>query len=242
VVAGGGRGCPPPAALKAAGNPYHVAAWRLTGIAFLWHGSAIALQNVWGGAAIVAGQGSGTYAAYISWIPEMNHSRTFLMAGLMVGLIALALLRTAPNRRFWAFAYALLAVGFAVGVGVGVHEGEYSNATHNAAVAILDVPELITIFAALFALLLTNRADRILWGFVSIYGVGVALGVFWFVLLAQLGVPDTWQPRFWSLSVMRLVTVVLMLALAARRLSNARRGKRVPGMLETAADPVPMLR
>lgn len=230
------------AALGAAGNPYHRAAWRLVGVTFLCHGSAITLQNAWGGAAMVAGRGSPTWLAFMSWVPVMNHSRTFLMTGLMVGLIALAVLRPAPHRLFWSFAYGLLAVGFVIGVLVGLREGEFSNARHNAAVAILDVPELVAVFVALFALLLTNRADRLLWGFLSIYAVGLALGVFWMTQLAQRDVPGTWQPPNWTLDLMRILMVVLMLALVARRLSYARKGKRVPGMLETAADPVPMLR
>lgn len=230
------------AALRAAGNPYHSAAWRLTGIAFLLHGSAIAVQNVWGGVAIVAGMESRKMQVHMSWVPEMNHSRTFMMTGLMVGLIALAVLRTVPNRRFWWFAYGLLAVGFAIGVLVGVREGRYTEATHNSAVAILDLPELIAVFVALFALLLTNRADRILWGFISFYSVGLALGVFWMAVFSQRETPGAWVPPNWSLGLMRLVTVVLMLALVIRRLSYARKGKRVPGMLETATEPAPMLR
>lgn len=207
-------------------------AWRLTGAGFLCHASFVTLQNAFGGIAIRAGTTSPTMATYVRWIPVMNQSRTFLLVGLMVALVLLARGHGKAGRRFWWLAAGIMAAGFAFGAGVGVYEGAFSEARHYSSVAIWDVVELIVVFVALFILLLSNRADRLLWAFISVYGLQLALGIFWLLLFSQLNSPDAWHPPLWTLHAMRLGLSLLMVALAARALVQRRRGNILPGMLE----------
>jgi hypothetical protein len=223
-----------------AGDPYQAAAWRLTGCAFLWHATSDALQNVFGGIAIAAGSRSAAMNAYLAWDPVMNHGRTFLLDALMVMLVALSVWRGVPGGRFWAAAFGLLALGFVIGSLYGYHEGGFTS-RHYGSVAVWDVAELLLVLVALFALLLSNRADRMLWAFLSAYGVGLALGVFWLILLSLIGIPGSWQPPPWTLAAMRLFFAVLMLAAVARRLWQQQKGRRVRGILEPRLGPLPSL-
>ena len=221
---------------RASGNPHQDAAWRLTGVAFLWHGTTDGLQNVFGGIAMAAGEGSPQWSAYMRWLPVMNQSRTFLQVGLMVALATLVLWRGLPSRRFWSVALAALATGYLLGIVVGAREGRFSATTHFGKVAVWDVMELVAVLVTLFALLVSNRADRLLWAFLSAYGLGLALGVFW---VSQVGRPGTWQPPYWTLAAMRAVCGVIMLAAVARRTFLQQRGRRVRGMLEPGMGPLP---
>jgi hypothetical protein len=218
------------AARAGSGNAYHDAAWRLMGIGFLWHGTSDALQNVFGTIAWRAGNPSPELDAYLRWNQVMNHSRTFLLIGLVLGLVLLSVYPRSPDRRFWQIAIALLTVGFAVGIAVGLHEGRFTQERHYSAVAVWDVVELVTVFAALFALLVSNRADRLLWAFLSAYALGLALGVFWLAMFAQLKT-GAWYPPIWTMPAMRNVLAAVMLAAAWRRLTLQRRGRPVHGML-----------
>lgn len=218
------------AARAGSGNAYHDAAWRLMGIGFLWHGTSDALQNVFGTIAWRAGRDTPVMESYLHWNQAMNHSRTFLLIGLALGLVLLSAYPRAPDRRFWQTAIALLAVGFAVGIAVGIHEGGFTQRRHYSAVAVWDVAELVTVFTALFAMLLSNRADRLLWAFLSTYALGLALGVFWLTRFAQIPT-GAWHPPIWSMPAMRNLLAAMMVAAAWRRLTLQRRGRPVHGML-----------
>lgn len=216
--------------VRASDNAYHHAAWRITGIAFLWHAASDLAQNVFGGIAIRAGGQSATMKAYLVANPVMNHGRTFLVYGLLLSLVAIAFYPREPDRRFWRMALMALSVGFVAGSAVGVHEGGFNETRHYSAVAIWDVIELVMLMAALFALLVTNRADRLLWAFLSAYGVALALGVFWFTDMAQRAL-GAWQPPTWILAATRLLFDALLVSIAARRLACQRNARPVHGML-----------
>jgi len=196
---------------------------------------------VFGGAAIVAGPRSATMAAYLRWSPVFDHGRTFLLCGLLLGLLLLAAYRREPDRRFWRAGASLLAIGLAAGTALGLAEGPFSIWGHFAAVAVWDVAEMLLLMATLFTFLLTSRADRALWGLLSAYGTSLALGVFSFSLLTQFGVLNSWNPPPWSLQLQRMVFHLIMVAIAAWRVSAGRRGINVPGMLERTRRPVTTL-
>lgn len=230
------------AAGSPSGNPFHDTAWKVVGVAFLWHAACDALQNVFGGIALRAGMTSPAMDTYKVWMPVMNHSRTFLLDGLALGLLGLALYRGLPDRRFWRGVAAVLAAGFAAGVALGMREGGFTGGGHYSAVAIWDVIELIALLSAMFGLLLTNRADRLLWAFLAAYGLRLALGIFWFTVLAQKDQPGAWHPPTWTLNALRIGLGLVMIAAALRRLHQHRRGRPVHGMLGRPIAPVPMLR
>jgi hypothetical protein len=219
-------------------NPYHRAAWRLTGAGFLVHGVDLLGQHVFGGISLHDGSSSAAMDAYLNWMPVLNHSRTFLLDGLLLGLLLLAFYRVEPDRRFWKLATLFLVVGFLAGTGLGIAEGRFTEAGHYTAVAVWDVVELLLLMTTLFTLLLTSRVDRALWSLLSVYGISLALGVFSFSLLTQIGVVDAWHPPVWSVQAQRLVFHVIMLAIVGWRVWVNRRGRIVPAMLERTRRPV----
>jgi hypothetical protein len=222
-------------------NPFHRAAWRLTGATFTVHALHLSLQHLFGGLGLSAGEHSATMAAYYRWTPVFDHGRTFLLYGLFLGLVLLSVYRREPDRGFWRAAAALVAGGFAVGSALGLAEGPFSIGGHFFAVSLWDVVELLLLMAALFALLLTSRADRALWALLSAYGVTLALGVFSFSALTQFGLPNTWHPAPWTLQAERLVFHTLMVLAALWRVRAGRRGRPVPAMLERRVRPVTTL-
>lgn len=221
-------------------NTYREAAWRLTGISFLWHAVSTMLQNAWGSTAMIVGYDSKVMESYLKISPVMNHSRTFLLFGFLLALLALSFLRSEPGRQFWRAAWALMVVGFLAGVALGVREGSFTEAGHYSAVAVWDVVELVLLMAALFALLVSNRADRLLWAFLSAYGLALALAIFWLTLLAQLKL-NTWTPKVWTVHAMRIFFDFVLIACVAWRLVLHRRGKTVAGMSESRIAPLPSL-
>jgi hypothetical protein len=222
-------------------NPFHRAAWRLTGASFTVHALHLILQHLFGGVALRAGARSATMAAYLRWTPVFDHGRTFLLYGLFLGLVLLAVYRREPDRSFWRAAAALVAGGFAVGSALGLAEGPFSIVGHFSAVAIWDVAELLLLMAALFALLITSRADRALWALLSAYGTILALGVFSFLVLSQYGLRDSWHPAPWTLQAERMVFHTLMVLVAGWRVRAGRRGRPVPAMLDRRVRPVTTL-
>ncbi|MFL5382125.1 MAG: hypothetical protein ACJ8GN_06390 [Longimicrobiaceae bacterium] len=222
-------------------NAHHRAAWRLTGAGFLVHALDMLAQNLFGGAAMAAGNASATMQAYLRWLPVFNHGRTFLLYGLLLGLLLLAVYRHEPDRRFWRASAALLVAGFVAGSGLGLAEGPFRIAGHFTAVAEWDVVELLLLMSALFVLLLTSRADRALWALLSAYGVGLALGVFSSALFTMIGVADNWHPAPWTLQAERMVFHLLMVLAALWRVRTGRRGRSLPAMLERRASPITTL-
>ncbi|HKP76488.1 MAG TPA: hypothetical protein VJT67_13250 [Longimicrobiaceae bacterium] len=226
------------AARFATANVFHGAAWRLTGVAFVVHALDLAVQHGCGAVALAAGMTSPTMQSYGRWLPVFNHGRTFLLYGMLLGLLLLCVYRREPDRRFWRACGALLAVGFVAGTALGLAEGPFREALHYSAVVKWDVVELLLLMATMFVLLLTSRADRALWALFSAYGISLALGVFSFTLLTQIGVRNAWHPQPWTLQAERLVFHTLMVAAALWRIQAGRRGKPVPAMLERSVRPV----
>jgi hypothetical protein len=221
-------------------NPHAQAAWRLTGIGFLWHAISSTLQNLFGGIALAEGNPSAAMDAYMAAAPAMNHSRTFLLYGLFAALFTLSFMRGEPGRRFWRGAWAALLAGFLAGAAMGWFEGPFTVVGHYSAVAVWDVVELVLLMAGLFALLVSNRADRLLWALLSTYGLGLALGIFWFMLLAQIN-PGNGTPASWTGHAERIFFNAVLVAWAAKRLVIQGRGKTVVGMTESQATPLPSL-
>lgn len=218
-----------------AGGGFHRPAWALTGAAYLVHGVNAAAQQLWGGLALEAGRESALMASFTTAAPIFNHSRTGLLFGLYAALLWLAVRRTPPDRTFRWAAGGAVALGMAAGALVGWLEGGLGGGPlpfvrHYASVAVWDSVELGLVLAALFALLLSGRADRLLWAALSLYATSLALGALWFTMLSFLRDPAVWTPPVWSLQAMRIVFRLLMVLVAAHRLRLALRGVRVPAL------------
>jgi hypothetical protein len=210
--------------------PEHAVAWSLTGVAFTLHAVNVGTQAGFGTMAYVAGKGARVYDAYMALSPLFNHSRTFALLAFAVAMIVLSR-RAAVPARFLRFATAGILASMAVGAIVGSLEGGFLPARHFVAVALWDVVELLAMLVALFVLLLSSRADRLLWFALCVYAFSLALNVVWFAALSRWGVPGEWSPRPWHAQFYRAVLTVLMALIAARRVSLWRKDKPVPGLL-----------
>jgi hypothetical protein len=210
------------------GNAFHRAGWQVTGVAFLVFGIDSAIGNVFQELALAGGAGSAAWTRNLRWGPVLNHSRTLLMMGVTVALMLLALRRENPGRAYLRLSSALLGVGLVLGALLGVLEGPFTASGHVFDVVVLDEAELLLLMAMLFALLRSNRADRMLWALYSAYACSVALGIFWLSLLTR---ESWWHPPVWTTYAVRDVFYVLMAASAVWRLRSARRGREVQGML-----------
>ncbi|HEX6749118.1 MAG TPA: hypothetical protein VF092_17595 [Longimicrobium sp.] len=214
-----------------AGSRYHLAAWTLVGVAFTTFTLCLGTQTVFGAVAWFAGKHSAEWADYLRWRPALEHSRTFLMVGTSAALAALAMARAEPGRRFAVAAALLMAAGMAAGAVGGTIEGTLKTLLHLTTVAVLDVVELLVLMGMLFALLVSNRADRYLWALLAVYAASVALGIAWLVVVAPIDTPGAWHPPLWTFSVMRLILYGTMAAIAFRRWRVGRRGRPMRGML-----------
>jgi hypothetical protein len=220
------------AARVGAAGSWHAAGWRLIGVAWAVFVVDLAAQLTFGGVAMAAGRESSVMGVYLTATPAFNHSRTFLIAGALVMLLALGLMRSAPTRRFGVWAAALLGVGLVLGAAAGMAEGGFLGSVHYAAVVAGDVGELLFLLATLFVLLLTNRVDRYLWALLATYACSLALGIFWFALFSLMGMPDSWHPPPWSLNAVWSVIYAAMAYIAYRRWRDGRAGRAPPyGML-----------
>lgn len=205
-------------------------AWSLSGVAFTLHGANAAAQVGFGTWAYVAGADTPVYDAYLRYGVLFNHSRTFALVAFAIALMVLAL-RPALHPRFLRLATIGILASAAVGAFVGSMEGTFLPSRHFVAVALWDVVELLIMLAALFVLLLSSRADRLLWYALCVYAFSLALNVVWFAALSRWGVPGEWAPKPWHAQFYRFLLTSLMAVLAARRLMLWGQGKSPPGLL-----------
>lgn len=210
--------------------------WVLTGLAFTAHGANFVVQNLWGVAAMFAGRESGAMTAYLRFAPAFNHSRTFLLLGFCGLLIYLAARRDRLPGQFSLAAAGVLAAGLLVGCAIGVSEGSIVGA-HFSIVARWDAVELLLLLGTLFYALLRNAMDRYNWGLLAIYGFMLALNVVSLAALAFIQTPGAWSPSPRYVHIYRLALLAVMLGVTVRRYLLARRGERVPGLMDFGAPP-----
>ncbi|MEW5929795.1 MAG: hypothetical protein AB1941_20260 [Gemmatimonadota bacterium] len=216
------------------GSPeLHQAAWWLTGTVFTILGISTVLQLCvaapW---AYFAGKGTPVFDAYLRLSPIGNHSRGFLVVAY--GAMLAGIGRLAPARRP-PFRTAVVLASFAamiVGAWVGWKEGSLVRSTHYTATAIYDSTELIFLLAGLFIGVVWNTTDRLLWIAVVIFTVHELFDVVWYSALAWSDVPNAWRPPTKYIHLYASVAYLLMIFLANRRMRLARKGVRVPGLLE----------
>jgi hypothetical protein len=199
--------------------------WHVAGITFAVQGVNGLLQDVLATRAYFAGQGAPAYEAYMWFAPLANHSRTFVMFTFCVSLSYFVLRRLPPLRDRSLF--ALILLGMAAGAAYGFMEGSFDRRTHYTAVALLNVLELVSLLGLLYALLVRETSDRLLWGALATYAFGIALNIFWMIGLTNIGV--AWSPAPWHMAAYRVVLAGIMVAFAVRRLRLAGRGERVRG-------------
>jgi hypothetical protein len=224
---------------RAAPDPFYRSAWWLAGVTAAAECGCMAVQFVWGGLALRGGAASAQMESYLRWAPSLNHSRTFLSLALAGALVALALRRDPPGQLFRRVHLALLAVAFGIGTAVGMAEGPLVEARHYLNVALWDTLELMVVLATLFAVLVTDKVDRYLWGALAVNGFSVALSIIWLATFSRIKDPYAWTPAPWQIAAYRAFLELAMVVFAAWRISLARRGLSASGMIGSRTQAVP---
>lgn len=212
----------------------HHLAWAIAGSAFALAGVIKVAQNAYGTVALVAGSGSPTWNRYLTWAPTFDHSRTGILATLFLLLLVLLV----PHRSWaaiersgypwWKWAGVLCAGGFA-GAAAGWVQG-WGDFLHFRNVTISDTAELLLVLVSLFALLLRERVDRLLWMVLSLYAVNLSLNVLLLSAWMETGRLDGVLSLL-PMHVSRIMIGAVMVGLALRRLALAKHGTLVPGLL-----------
>jgi hypothetical protein len=206
--------------------------WLLTGVTFLVYSVSNVAQNVAGTWAFLAGEGTRVWDTYMRYAPVANHSRTFEMFAFCLAMLTYTLV---PRMRSPA-GMRILVCGIVAGLFVGGYygwlEGSFSRQTHYTAVAVLDVVELLLLLSTLFAMLVNNTADRLLWFALGAHSFSVALNILWMLGLRSVGVG--WAPAPVTMASYRAVLAAVVVSIAITRLRRARRGTPVPGLLESS--------
>ncbi|HEX2095234.1 MAG TPA: hypothetical protein VHG28_22750 [Longimicrobiaceae bacterium] len=211
----------------------HRTSWLLTGIACVILGANGAIQNVGAVWAFLAGPGTVVYQGFIRWTPVGNHSRNVLSIAFAVALLVQGFARLPLSKKVvWGYSLAfLLASG--LGGWYGWEEGSLVEARHYLMIAVLDGVQMIFLFLALLQALRSEGMDRLLWVCLVLYAVRQALNVFWWSGAAWVRVPGAWHASLLEIQAYSSLVWTAMLSIAGYRLFLARRGVRVPALIET---------
>jgi hypothetical protein len=215
-------------------------AWLVVGVAFTLEGISGIVQSsgaIW---AVLAGDGSAVFAAYLRWSTVGNHGRSVLKIGLGLALLALPLMRRVPTRVLSGVVTAWLLAFMLLGSFVGWSEGPMQ-ASHFSVVALLDSFEMIVIWGALACALFTGAIDRLLWIGLAINGVRQALNVVWTSALVWSDTPGVWKPSVSTMQIYACAVLVVMIILAMKRLRLARKGVAVAGLFDALSSPQPRM-
>lgn len=216
-----------------AGSDLHREAWWVTGAVFTILGISTFLQLCIGAPwAYFSGAGSPVYEAYMVVMPIGNHSRGVLVVAYGAMMAGLGLVHARFSQRLGAFVFVTSFAAMAAGALVGWREGPLVQVTHWTATAISDSAELIFLLAALFIGVVWNTTDRLLWIALVIFTAHELFDVAWYSALAWSDVPGAWRPSPTYIHLYASVAYLLMIVLADRRIRLARRGVRVPGLIE----------
>jgi len=207
-------------------------AWILTGLAFTLGGLDKVLVDSWAVAAFFSGKGTPVYDSYLVAATVGNHSRIVLKLSYGVILACFAAFRGVPARRFYALAFGVFALSLLAGGMLGWMEGRLEPGRHFPLIASSETVEMMVLLAALFVALLNSAVDRLLWASIAVYAVRQALNAIWWSAMTWFGTGSTWVPSSRWLMVQACVAYTIMLVLAVRCLQAARRGGRVPALLE----------
>lgn len=214
------------------GSPRHLLLWSVTGVTFILQGLNRLAQDTFGTWAYFAGPDTRVFTNYLAVLPAANHSRTFAMLAFCAVLAVLTWRRELSRRAALLLSVGAVLAGMGIGALVGWHEGPFRIQQHFSAVAVSDAFELVCLLAALFAVLVGNQVDRLLWLALTAYTFNVALNILWMVGLSALGVG--WAPSVLHMNLYRVALLAIMVGTALRRVQLARREIPTRGLLESA--------
>lgn len=208
------------------------ASWLVTGLAFTFTGASSTLQDVAGVWAFVSGPGTEVYDQYLRWSPIGNHSRNFLVVVYGLALLAVSQVRGALPRSFPRLAAGALLAGAVLGGVLGWLEGPVVSGRHWSASAVFSLFWVVALFAALLGALWMNSMDRLHWICVAVYALHGVFDVFFYSALSWIRIAGAWAPRPAQIQFYNVLAYLVMIGITLHRSALARRGKRVPGLLE----------
>jgi hypothetical protein len=204
-----------------------------TASALLIAGSLAAIQAGAAAVSVVLGPESAVYQQYIRWAPAANLAR----GGVVVVYTALLLIISVAGgagailRRL---ALPTLVGGGLAGLVIGALEGPIVAARHFPRVIALDLVELLLVGSVL-VVGLARSIDRLLWIFLGIYTVRLALNILWMAARVWLETPDVWVPSARGRVMLSAGFWAAMFKIALYRYLLARRGVQPEALLP---DPV----
>lgn len=220
--------------------PAHRSAWLVSGLVFGAYGINKLVQGVYGIMAFAAGQGAPVFTSYLRAAPVFNHSRTLLLYafyGMLAWLAYRGRLGSRDTAAFWATGTLAVVAG---GV-YGNVEGTLQAGRHFTATAVIDTAGFAILASLLFALMLRDTVDRLLWCALAAQGFRSIIGVIFLAAMAWLETPGTWSPPYWAIELCRFVLAGIMAGCAVRRYVLARRRASVPGLLPPSRQLQPSL-
>lgn len=207
-------------------------AWRVVGLIFLFNGVHALAQDAFAVSAYISGSGSVLWDSYLRWAPALNHGRTLAFTLGFPILLTTRWRVMGCSRTLWRVAVATILGGMVLGALLGISEGPLQASTHFSAVAVLDAAELLTLLLVLFIVLVRSQVDRFLWVSLCVYAFSLAVGTLWISALINLDIPGNWAPSTLLMHAVRAVIGTAMVLAAVWRLSLARRGAPVLGLME----------
>lgn len=207
-------------------------AWILTGLAFTLGGVDKVVMDSWAVAAYFSGAGTHVYDGYLQAVTVGNHSRIVLKLSYGLLLACFVAFRGLPARRFYTLGLGLFALSLVAGGMLGWMEGTFEAVRHLPLIASSETVEMMVLLVALFVALLSSSIDRLLWTCIAIYALRQALNAIWWSAMTWFDVGNVWIPGPVWLMAQACVAYVVMLVLTVRCLQAARRGERVPALLE----------
>lgn len=209
-------------------DPVHRRAWRLSGATFALMGASGLVQCSFGSWAILAGDGSGVWSAYLRWAAAFNYSRNFAEVVFLALLLGGAWHRRGepvPGGSPWTvLLLAMLAGGL-----FGWREGSLVAARHYPGIAVMDAALFACWALVMSVVVVRDGVDRWLLLAMAVWAVPLPLNALWFFWLARTGT-GVWTPRPFDMQLYRLAFHALTLLVVVHRWRLARRGEVVYGL------------
>ncbi len=207
-------------------------AWGLTAANFLIVGTYATTHSIVSALAIAMGRDSWAWELARYWALPANAGRDAATMAYGTMLLGLMTLDRRAGLRIVAVAWrVLLAVAVAGTVAARVSLPHDAFHAHFTLQAVLFAATAVVLMAALVAAVLNDGLDQLLWAALTVYALKQVVTVSlvgmmaWWTVAPQGGAMTI---MYWTGIVVGVVTV----ALAARRLQLAARGRRVPGVFE----------
>lgn len=207
-------------------------AWGLTAANFLIVGTYATAHASLSALAIAMGEGTWLWNAVGHWALAAGAGRDAASVAYGAMLLGLMALDRRAGMRILAVAWrVLLAVAVAGTLAARLLLPYDAYHAHFTLQAVLYAATAITLMAALVAAVLNDGLDELLWVALTTYALKQVVTVSLLGMMAWWAVApqvDAMRIIYWTAIVGGMATI----ALAARRLQLAARGRRVPGVFE----------